>query len=218
MNTLAIMPITWAIIIVTIITSIIAFPSNVNSINSIRRLEWFDKYKFNAYAVIQKKQYYRIISYGFLHANWMHLIFNMLTLYFFAPLVESAFKELFPKLGGLIYLSFYITAIGFSTLLDLFKHKNNISYNAIGASGAVSAVLFAAILIKPDMRLMFILLPIPITAWIFGILYLIYSAYMAKRQIDNIGHNAHFLGAVFGFILPIILKPQLLPRFFDIII
>ncbi len=202
------------IIAITTITSIIAFPPNVPSIDSIRRPEWFNKYLFNAVAVAKYKQYYRMLSYGFLHANWMHLFFNMLTLYFFAPGVETVFREIFGRFGGLLFLIFYLLAIVVSTVADLIKYRNNSSYNAIGASGAVSAVLFAAILIQPTMKIMFIFLPIPISAWFFGILYLGYSYYMSKRNIDNIGHSAHFWGAVFGFFFPIILKPGLIYFFF----
>ena len=119
--------------------------------------------------------------------------------------------------GGTIFVAFYIIAIAVSSVFDLIKYRNEPYYNAVGASGAVSAILFAAILFNPDMKLMLILIPIPITAWIFGILYLIYCVYMAKKGTDNIGHNAHFWGAIFGFFLPVILKPSLLIRFFDLI-
>lgn len=209
------MPITWSIIIITTISSLMSFPSNVQTIDSIRQPDWFDRFKFNAVAVTKHSQIYRLFSYGFVHANWMHLFFNMLTLYFFGHLVEGTFKTLFPGYGGIAYVLFYIVAIAISSLHDLIKYHNTSYYNAVGASGAVSAVVFAAILFKPDMKLMFILLPIPITAWIFGLLYLLYSAYMAKRGGDNIGHNAHFWGAVFGFVMPIILEPRLFTYFFE---
>lgn len=208
------MQITFAIIILTTLTSLIAFPGNVRSIDSIRKPEWFDKFKFNALAVFKYKQIYRIISYGFIHADWMHLLFNMLTLYFFGKVVEDGFAQLFPGFGGLVYVGFYILALVVSSLQDLITHRNHAYYNAVGASGAVSAVLYSAILFYPDMKLYFILIPIPITAWIFGILYLIYSFYMARKKIDNIGHTAHFWGAVFGFVFPILFYPQLIVMFF----
>ncbi len=211
------MPLTWLIIASTSIISILAFPQNVASIDSARKPEWFHKFLFNANDVAENGNYYRLFSYGFIHANWMHLIFNMLTLYFFGDIVENAFKAMYPMFGGTIYVAFYIVAIAVSSLFDLIKYKDAPYYNAVGASGAVSAILFAAILFNPDMKLRLILLPIPITAWIFGILYLFYSAYMAKRGRDNIGHNAHFWGAIFGFFLPIILKPALFVRFFSLV-
>ena len=209
------MILTWAIILFTTVTSLIAFPPNVSSIESIRRSDWFDKMKFNAVAVFKYKEYYRLITYGLLHANWMHLIFNMFTLYFFGGIVEAGFKIIFGIYGGLVYIAFYILAIIVSTLPDLFKYKNMSYYNAVGASGAVSAVLFSAILFNPGMKLMFIFLPIPITAWVFGILYLAYSYYMAKRGTDNIGHNAHLWGSIFGFIFPILFKPYLFVHFLN---
>ena len=210
--------ITYSILLLTTVTSLIAFPPNVSSIERISKPEWFQKFMFNAPLIIKERQYVRILSHGFIHANWMHLIFNMLTLYFFGPFVEKSFKSLFGPMGGIIFLVFYILAIIISTIPDLIKYKDDYYYNEVGASGAISAVIFAAILFRPDMRIMFIFLPIPVTAWIFGLLYLLYSYYMTKRNVDNIGHNAHFWGAVFGFVFPIILKPGLFLYFIDRII
>jgi len=211
------MPITMMIIIGTIVSSIMAFPHNVQGLDQMRKPEWFDKFKFNATAVAGDGEIYRLFSYGFVHANWMHLAFNMFTLFFFGGLVESTFKYELPMLGGLVYLAFYIVAIGASTIHDLVKYKNQPYYNAVGASGAVSAVVFAAILFQPNMKLMFIFLPIPITAWIFGLLYLAYSVYMAKKGTDNIGHYAHFWGAIFGFVMPIFINPDFLSSFFGVL-
>lgn len=209
------MKITFAIMIITIVTSIIAFPRNVQSINSIRKPEWFDKYKFNAVAVFKYKQIYRLLSYGFIHGSWMHLAFNMFTLYFFGGFVESTFQSLFPGFGGFVYILFYLLAIVFSSIQDLIVHRNHSYYNAVGASGAISAVLFAAILFNPSMKLFMFLIPIPITAWVFGILFLIYSVFMAKKQMDNIGHTAHFWGAIFGFVFPLVFYPSLIILFFE---
>ena len=211
------MIITWSIIIFTSVTSIIAFPLNVKSINSIRRLDWFDKFKFNAYAIFKHKQYHRFFTYGFIHANWWHLFFNMFTLYFFGGFVEQNFAYLFGNYANLLYLTFYILAIGVSTIADFIKYRNQEYYNAVGASGAVSAVLFASILFNPSMKIYFILVPIPITAWLFGLLFIAYSVYMAKRGIDNIGHTAHLWGALFGFLFPLIFKPELLSHFLNML-
>ncbi len=207
--------ITIAIILLTSVTSIIAFPPNVPAPESLRRTDWFAKYLFNAPMILKDKQYYRLLSYGFIHANWWHLFFNMLTLWFFGPFVEKSFKYLFGHSGGIIFITFYLLSIVISTIPDLIKFKDKYYYNAVGASGAISAVVFSAILFQPNMKLFFIFLPIPITAWIFGLLYLAYSYYMAKKNIDNIGHSAHLWGAIFGFIFPILLKPGLLPYFFN---
>lgn len=216
MGVFALMPITMAIIIITAVTSVMAFPPYVQGLDSIRKPEWFDKFKFNANAVAEHGQIYRLFSYGFIHANWMHLIFNMLVLYFFGGLVEVTFKVTFGMFGGLIYLSFYIIGIGASSIHDLLKYKNQPYYNAVGASGAVSAVLYAAILFNPGMTLR-LYFAIPITAWVFGILYLAYSVYMARKGADNIGHYAHFWGAVFGFVVPILLHPEFLVSFYNIL-
>lgn len=207
--------ITYTILSLTTVTSLIAFPENVKSIEEIRKPEWYTKFMFNSPLILKEKQYVRILSHGFIHANWTHLIFNMLTLFFFGPFIEKSFKILFGPMGGILYIVFYISAIVASAIPDLIKHRDDYYYNAVGASGAVSAVIFAAILFKPDMKIMFIFLPIPVTAWVFGVLYLAYSYYMAKRNVDNIGHNAHLWGALYGFIFPILFKPQLFTMFFD---
>ncbi len=189
----------------TIIVSIISFPENVASIDSLRNTKLFDKLKFNAYMIYHRKEWFRMFSAGLLHANWMHLGFNMFTLYFFGPIVEQYFELIFGKLGILLFILFYILALGVSSIYDLIKHKNDHHYNAIGASGAVAAVLFAAILFEPMMGLNIMFIPIDIPALFFGPAYLIYSYYMGRKQIDNIGHDAHFWGSVFGFVFPIIL-------------
>ncbi len=153
------------------------------------------KYIFNAYKVVEMKEWYRLITHGFLHANWEHLIVNMLTLLFFGPVVQEI-------LGPIYFLILYFAGLVVSSLFDLSKHKEHIGYNALGASGAISAVLFTYIFFNPwGMINMYFFIPIP--GIIFGVLYLVYSNYMGKRGMDNIGHDAHFLGAVFGFIFPI---------------
>jgi len=177
----------------------------------------------NPYLIVHNKQYYRLFSHAFLHADWNHLIFNMITLYFFGSSmydgvsygVEPDFKILFGKMGMLYYLLLYIGGFLFSSLPALFKHKNNVNYYALGASGAVSAVLFASILFNPYNGIYIFLFPVEIPAIGFGVGYLLYSAYMAKRNIDNIGHDAHFWGAIFGFIFPIILEPRLFEHFIN---
>lgn len=206
---------TIVIIIFTLLISISAFPPNVGSIDSLRRPELFDKFKFNAYMVYHRKEWWRMFTSGLVHADWMHLFFNLLTLYFFADIVEYYFKVHFGTYGILIYFLFYVAALAISSIHDLIKHKNNHYYNAIGASGAVSAVLFASILFEPTNSIYLFLIPIPIPGFIFGFAYLLYSQYMSKKNVDNIGHSAHFWGAVFGFIFPIIFKPYLVKLFIN---
>lgn len=201
------MIITILIIATTVITSILAFSNR----------DHFYKLMFNAYLIQEKKQWYRFLSYGLIHADWFHLFINMFVLYSFGSLVEQAFGIIFGMEAKLYYLLLYIGGIAFSTLFDFGKHKNNPHYNAVGASGAVSAILFSSILIMPQGSIGLLFIPIPIPSPVFGILYLVYSAYMAKRGKDNIGHNAHFWGAIYGIILTIALKPSLAKMFFDYI-
>lgn len=196
------------IIAITVIVSILAFSNR----------ELFDRMKFNAHEASHSRDYHRFLSYGLIHADYIHLFFNMFVLYSFGRIVEGDFIEIFGKTKGLaFYLLFYIAALAFSTLPSFGKHKDNIYYNAVGASGAVSAIVFASILIRPYSKIGFIFLPIPIPSPIFGLLFLVFSAYMARRGRDNIGHDAHFWGALFGFLFPIILEPSLLGRFFDLL-
>jgi membrane associated rhomboid family serine protease len=199
------MNITLIIIIITAFVSYIGF-QNATA---------FYKLKFNASLINHNKQYYRFFSYGFVHADWMHLLVNMFVLFSFGTAVENSFAGYFSVRGPFYFLLLYFGGLGFSTLPAFSRHKNNDYYNAVGASGAVSAVLFSAIIMNPQMSIVLLFLPIPTPAWIFGILYLIYSAYMAKRGTDNVGHDAHFWGAVFGLIFTIALNPAFVRIFFE---
>jgi membrane associated rhomboid family serine protease len=199
------MVITWVIILITAGISIPAFQNQ----------ELFSKLKFNAYIIREGNQWYRFFSYGFLHADWAHLLINMFVLYSFGEQVEFFMKYYFGDEGRLFYVLLYIGGIILSTVPSYEKHKNDAWYNAVGASGAVSAVVFSSIIFWPNAKIMFLLLPIPMPAALFGVLYLVYSAYMAKRATDNIGHDAHFWGAVYGVVFTIVLKPALALLFID---
>lgn len=192
------MYITYLIIAITCLISIMAFR---DPILKARLMHW-------PYDEKRKGEYYRWLSSGFLHNDPMHLIFNMLTLYFFGVLVETWFAVLFPGFGLLLYALFYLIGIIVPSYATYNRYKDSPSYAALGASGAVSAVLFAGILFFPTMPIMFIFLPIPIPGVLFGVLYLWYSDYMARKGGDNVDHFAHFIGAVFGFFFPILLKPD----------
>jgi len=181
-------PITIALIILTGLVSYQAFNNH----------DLYTKLIFNPYTIQKKKEWYRFWSYGLLHANWMHLAVNLFVLFGFGISVELAYKSLFGMMGGIYYLLLYIIGLAASSLFDYFKHRNNYNYNAVGASGAVSSVLFAAILFSPT-QMLYLYGIIPIPAVIGGALYLGYSYYMARRGMDNIGHDAHFWGAVWGF-------------------
>ncbi len=168
---------------------------------------------FNAYDVYHNGRYSLLFTHAFLHSNFWHLAINMYVLWSFGILVEHTFTLHF-SYGHLTYLLMYLFAIPVSVMLDLFLHKDHPYYFALGASGAVSAVVYSFIFFYPTEKLaLFFVLPMP--AIVFAVLFLIYSAYMAKRGMDNIGHTAHFMGAVFGFFFPAILKPELLGSFFE---
>ena len=193
--------ITVIIIALTCIVSILCFNGTLNG----------NKLIFNAYQVWHRKEWYRMLTSGIIHSGWGHLFFNMLTLYFFGRVVEQYFSAAFGGvLGAVLYVMLYVSALAISSLGDLVKYRDNWNYNALGASGAVSAVLFASILFAPKMGIYIYLIPIPVPGYIFAPLYLLYCWYMAKRNMDNIGHTAHFWGAVYGILFPIICKPDVL--------
>lgn len=196
--------ITLMLIIIIVLTSIASFYQS----------DIMSQLQFSAFQVYHRKQYYRLITHAFVHANWEHLIVNMIVLWSFGTAVEHYFRESFGSNGVYYYLFLFFGSVIISSLWSLYKQKNNYYYNAVGASGAVSAVLFAAIFFNPWNSILFFgILPIP--GIIFGGLYLYYSYYMSRKNIDNIGHDAHFLGALFGFCLPIIIKPELFMTFLD---
>jgi len=186
------------------------------SVMAFRDRNLFDRLKFNAHAVHHyPNQWYRIFTYGFVHADFAHLAINMFVLYSFGNAVLDLFDIVFHGHAQLYYSLLYVGGLAFSTLFDLRKYGESPSYNAVGASGAVSAVVFASILIFPMGKISLLFFPIGIPSFIFGAIYLAYSVYMGKKNIDNIGHNAHFWGAIFGLMLPIALKPALFGNFID---
>ncbi|MEN8224138.1 MAG: rhomboid family intramembrane serine protease [Bacteroidota bacterium] len=194
-----------AIIIITSVISVMAF-NNPQLLN---------KLQFNAYAIRHHGQGWRFLSYGFVHAGWAHLAINMFVLWSFGKIVYLLYGYHFGKLGILYFLLLYIGGIMFSVLFDYGRHKDDSWYNAVGASGAVSAVVFASIILYPAGGIYLFFIPIEIPSPVFGILYLVYSVYMARRGRDNIGHDAHFWGAIYGVILTIALKPSLFLLFID---
>ncbi|PLX02697.1 MAG: rhomboid family intramembrane serine protease, partial [Marinilabiliales bacterium] len=178
------------------------------------RKELMYKFQFNAYQIVHRKQWYRIITHGFLHADWTHLIINMMVLYFFGRNVEY-WIDAVPGANKYIYFPLlYFGAIIFSSGYSLYKHKDNHYYNALGASGATSAVLYTSIFFDPLGKIYFYF-AIPIPGIVFGVLYLAYSHYMSRKQVDNIGHDAHFWGAVFGFLFPLFMDVNLFSHFIN---
>lgn len=198
------MSITLILVVITVLTSIAAF----------RDEQLFGKMLFLPYDVNRFGQYYRFLTSGFIHANWMHLGFNMYVLYIFGMFVELRFIELFGFAGAYFYLLMYLLAIVIAEIRSYFKHRHSGEYASLGASGAVSAVVFSAILFNPTGSIGIIFFPVTIPAIAFGLLYLAYSAYMSKYGSDNIAHSAHFYGAIFGLVFPGIIRPALFVEFF----
>ena len=175
-------------------------------------LKW--RFMFNAYEIKRKKEWYRFFSHGLIHADWVHLGLNIYVLYLFGGKVEHEFIKEFGMVRGIVnYLLLYIGGLVVSSFYSYAKHQDNPNYNSLGASGAVSAVVFASIALFPMDKLGIILIPFYIPGVIFGALYLLYSNYMAKKQMDNIGHDAHFWGALFGFVITFVFNPSLLSSF-----
>jgi membrane associated rhomboid family serine protease len=172
------------------------------SFKGFNDLTFFRKYEFHIGSIRAGEQI-RMISSGFLHADLPHLAFNMITLFMFAPVLLG-------HLGNISFGLIYAGSLIFGSLLTLYFHKDDYNYRAIGASGAVTGVLYSAILLQPDMSLYLFFVPIPIPAYIFGICYLLYSIYGMKAKRDNIGHTAHFGGAIGGFLITILKEPQML--------
>jgi membrane associated rhomboid family serine protease len=163
-------------------------------------------------------QWYRFLTSGFLHADWAHLLFNMFAFYSFSPIVLNMLSQRYePGLGLAWFLVLYLGGVVVSDLPTYFRHRHDPGYRSLGASGGVAAVLFASILIYPVAPkgggIIIFPLPIPIQPFLFGFLYLAYSYYMGRRRGDNINHDAHFYGALYGVVLMTVLVPGFLPLF-----
>lgn len=195
--------ISFIIIIITGITSFTAF-SNPGLA---------DKLIFWPYRVWRNNEWYRLVSCGFIHADMQHLLFNMLTFYFFGPYIEVEFAHTFGGMGMILFVVMYFGAITIADVYNLFKKRDDYGYRSLGASGGVSAIIFSYILFNPLGKIYLFFIPIGIPAVLFGGLYLAYCVYSAKQGRDNIGHIAHFTGSIFGFIFPILFQPGLLREF-----
>ena len=176
----------------------------VNVIFSIKGFSdhaFFDRYKFQIGGV-KRGEKIRMLTSAFLHVDYLHLILNMYVLFIFAPIIIF-------KLGVAKFLVLYFGSLFAGNFLTLSYHKNELYYSAVGASGAVAGIIYAAILLNPDMRLMMFPLPIPIPGYIFGLGYLLYSIYGMKKQIGNIGHSAHLGGAIGGYAILLLVYPSI---------
>ena len=179
------------IIVITVLTSMKGF----------KDYAFFERYKFQVIKILNGDKI-RMLSSGFLHADWMHLGFNMYALYLFGDIVAGS-------LGVISFLIIYFGSLLTGSLYSLLFHKKEPYYSAIGASGAVSGIVYSVILLYPEMTLIMFPLPIPIPSYIFGVGYLLYSIYGMKKQLGSIGHSAHLGGAIGGFVLTLLLFPEL---------
>ncbi len=198
-------PITFLLIAINVIASLIGF-SNADFID--KTIMW-------PYRIKRKKQYYRFITSGFIHADFIHLIFNMFSFYFFGSAIEYYFAQY--GLGGTAsYLLLYFLALIISDIPSYLKHQNDDNYRALGASGAVSAVIFACILFQPWGTILIYFIPMPFI--VFAFLYLGYCIYMSKKNLGHVNHDAHLWGSLFGLIFTAVLITLLSPQLFPDII
>lgn len=193
-------PVASLIFVFTVITSLYAFYDN-----SI-----YGKFMLHPYSVSRGKNMFTLITSGLIHADWMHLFFNMFTFYAFAFTLERL-------MGSWQFGLLYFLALILSDIPTVFRYKDSFNYNSLGASGAISAVLFSYILFNPMSKIYIMFIPIGIPAVIFGFLYLIYCAYASKNSRDGINHDAHFYGALTGLIFTIIFVPGILQNFIGIL-
>lgn len=184
-------PVLSLIILINIIFSYIGFKDKM----------FFDRYKFNVLK-LDNGDVIRMITSGFLHVDYNHLIINMLTLYFFADYVVFG-------VGWFNFLIIYLLSLLIGNYLSYKFHKNQKDYTAVGASGAVSGIVYSSILIFPEMKLVFIFFPIPMPGYVFAVGYLIYTIYAMKKQNDNVGHTAHFGGSIAGIMATLLIAPEL---------
>lgn len=164
--------------------------------------QYFERYVFHVAPILIDKQYDRLFSSGFLHANWLHFGFNMVALLAFSWSLEHTF-------GIAKFLLLYFGSLLGGSLLALYLHRNHADYRAVGASGAISGVIFASIILFPEVEISLILLPFGIKSWLFALLFVLISIFGIKSQADNIGHDAHLGGAIVGVLITIILKPSI---------
>lgn len=196
--------ITMVLIVVTVIASIYGW--NKPGIQQ--------KWMFNPFTVYNAKQYYRFLSSGFIHSNSVHLLFNMIALFFFGSVIERIYLNTFGTMGIVFYLVTYLAGIVVSNIKTYMKYKNSSYYNSLGASGGVASILFASILYRPTSSIC-LYFAICIPAFIMGGLYLIYTYYSGKKSSDNINHDAHLFGSLFGIAFTILLRPSVFLEFIE---
>lgn len=187
------------LIIITILVSLVAFSKQ----HVMNRLTFWPP-------AIKKGQYDRFITHGFIHVDGTHLLFNMITLFFFGRVIEVFYRQYFFDMG---FVLFYLGGLIVAILPSYIQHKNDYQWASLGASGAVSAVLFAYILFKPWSLIFVFFIPVP--AIIFAVLYIAYTVWSNKKSSSHINHSAHLWGAIYGVVITIIIQPKILPHFLN---
>ncbi|MBL4577256.1 MAG: rhomboid family intramembrane serine protease [Flavobacteriales bacterium] len=195
-----------------VITEIIVAATAFTSIAAFNSPKLLNDWIFDPYTMFRNRQYYRFLTSGLLHGGWLHLIINMFVLYSFGQAVEYYYASVFGSNSTWFFMLLYAGGLVVSDLPTFYKHKDNVAYRGLGASGAVSAVVFASIIFNP-MGSIYLYFFIEMPAIVLGIVYLAYSWYMSRNSTDNINHDAHFYGAVFGFLFTLVLEPGLLGEF-----
>ena len=194
------------------ITLVIIIVTGLVSYQAFNNQEIFYKLLHSPYSVLRNKEYSRLITHGFVHGNWPHLIFNMYVLWMFGKIVENTLEVNY-VLGKIYFVLIYFGGMIFATLPSLKKHQNNPNYNSVGASGAVSALVFSSILMNPLMKMGLLFIPVMIPAFIFGPLYLLAEYYLDKKNQSYIAHDAHIYGALFGLIATALIDYNILISF-----
>lgn len=198
------MSVTLIIVIVTVLATLYAWKTP-----DITR-----KWIFNPYSVKKYNEYHRFITSGFIHNDFIHLLFNMLVFWMFGEQVEQIFTSLYGTLGTILFVALYLLGIIVSDIPTFIKHKEHAYYNALGASGGVSSILFSFILFDPAQKLyLYGILGLPGIVW--AAIYVLYSAYMGKKEGDNINHDAHLYGGLFGIAFTILVYPQVIGHFIE---
>lgn len=184
------------IIIILIVANVLV------SLKGFSDATFFDRYKFQVQKILGGEKL-RMLTSGFLHVDWLHLGFNMYALYLFGKVVDSSF-------GTLNFILIYFASLMAGSMYSLYQHKREAYYSAVGASGAVSGIIFSSIMLYPGMELIILPIPVPIPGYIFGVGYLLYSIYGMKNQVGNIGHSAHLGGAIGGYLITLLLRPSVI--------
>ncbi len=195
-------------------TTYILAATVIVSLYCLSNREWFEKLQLQPYRVQHQKTFYELFSHGFVHADYIHLFVNMFVLWMMGGYVERVFRLELGDLGSVYYGVLYFGGIIAATVPSLQKQKDNPYYAAVGASGAVSAVVFAFILLDP-LQMLYVYGVLPIPAVVFGILYVAYERWQDKKGGDHIAHDAHLAGAVYGFLISILFNPQWFKQFIN---